>query len=114
MYEHRSAKILPARQFAWRLAWHVALVAAIWAASLLGGMAGYISLGGMSNVDAFLNTSMLLGGMGPVGELPNNATKLFAGWYALYSALVLIVSATILTAPVAHRFLHRLHAEKPK
>jgi hypothetical protein len=52
---------------------------------------------------------MLLGGMGPVGDLPTDAAKIFAGLYALYAGLVFIASATILIAPVAHRVLHKLH-----
>jgi hypothetical protein len=52
---------------------------------------------------------MLLGGMGPVGDLPSDSAKIFAGVYALYAGLVFIASATILIAPVAHRVLHKLH-----
>jgi hypothetical protein len=55
---------------------------------------------------------MLLGGMGPVGDLPNDASKVFAGLYALYAGLVFIASAGILVAPVAHRVLHSLHVDE--
>lgn len=65
----------------------------------------------MDWIDAFLNTAMLLGGMGPVGDLPTSAAKIFAGCYALYAGLVFIASAGILVAPVAHRILHKLHME---
>jgi hypothetical protein len=37
---------------------------------------------------------------------------LFAGFYALYSGIVFIAVASILVAPVAHRVLHRLKADK--
>jgi hypothetical protein len=74
-------------------------------------MIGYRSVAGMAWVDAFLNASMLLGGMGPVGELQTAGAKIFAGLYALYSGLVFIASAGILTAPIAHRILHKLHVE---
>ena len=72
-------------------------------------MAGYIWIAGQSPVDAFLNAAMLLGGMGPVGELPSDAAKIFAGCYALYAGIVFIASAGVLIAPVAHRVLHKLH-----
>lgn len=75
-------------------------------------MAGYMVLAHMSVVDAFLNSAMLLGGMGPVGDLPNDASKIFAGVYALYAGIVFIASAGILVAPVAHRVLHRMHLER--
>jgi len=108
MYEHHTAKLLTPRQFAGRMARHLGLVTALVVVSLAVGMAGYMTLARMNTVDAFLNSAMLLGGMGPVGDLPTDAAKIFAGCYALYAGLVLIASATILFAPVVHRVLHRL------
>jgi hypothetical protein len=112
VYENHSARLLTRRQFARRLARHFASAAALVAVSLVAGMAGYIQLAHESWVDAFLNAAMLLGGMGPVGELPNDSSKIFAGIYALYAGLVFIASATLLIAPVAHRIMHRLHLDK--
>ncbi len=114
MYEKHTARLLPRRQFVGRMARHVLLVLALVAVSLAIGMAGYVSLAGMSRVDAFLNSAMLLGGMGPVGDLHTDTAKVFAGCYALYAGLVFIASATILIAPVAHRVLHRLHLSDAK
>ena len=114
MYEPHTARLLTRGQFIRRLIGHVSLVAAVVVASLLVGMAGYVWIAGMSWVDAFLNPSMLLGGMGPVGNLPTTASKIFAGLYALYAGLVFIASAGILIAPVAHRVLHKLHMEGAK
>lgn len=91
---------------------HFGAVVALVLVSLAAGMVGYMGLGRMSAVDAFLNSCMLLGGMGPVGELPTDAAKIFAGCFALYAGLVFIASATILIAPVAHRVLHVLHLSK--
>src|SRR5437764_13984397 len=111
MYEHHSIKVLPLPQFIWRLTGHVGLVALLVTLSLGGGMIGYRYLAPMPWVDAFLNSSMLLGGMGPVGELTNDRAKIFAGLYALYAGLIFIVSASIVMAPVVHRVLHVVHAE---
>lgn len=111
VYEHRTARLIPFRQFLRRLLNHVGLVAAVVVLSLAIGMAGYMGLARMTWVDAFMNASMLLGGMGPVGELPNDAAKIFAGFYALYAGLVFIVSAGVLLAPIVHRIVHRLHAD---
>jgi hypothetical protein len=110
MYESRSTKLLPLRQFLWRVARHSAAALALVLGSLLVGMAGYMHWAHMNRVDAFLNSAMLLGGMGPVGELSSDAAKIFAGCYALYAGLVFIASAGIIIAPVAHRIVHRLHA----
>ncbi|MCA3163505.1 MAG: hypothetical protein ING17_03455 [Burkholderiales bacterium] len=52
---------------------------------------------------------MILGGMGPVSELSTEAGKWFAGCYALYSGLFVVVVAAIVLAPVVHRLLHKFH-----
>jgi hypothetical protein len=79
------------------------------AVSLLVGMAGYHLLEHLGWVDAFLNASMLLGGMGPVDAPKSSGGKLFAGLYALYCGLAVLAVAGIVLAPVVHRFLHRFH-----
>jgi hypothetical protein len=38
--------------------------------------------------------------------------KLFAGSYALYSGLALIMATGILFAPLVHRLLHQFHLEE--
>src|SRR5262245_41578588 len=110
-YESRTQPMLSPAQFSLRLASHLAGVSAIIVGSLLAGMAGYHWFAAMSWTDSFLNASMLLGGMGPVGDLPNRGAKIFAGLYALYAGLMFIVSIGIIIAPVAHRILHRLHVD---
>jgi hypothetical protein len=112
MYEARSKPVLPPRQFLRRQLRHTAVAGVLIGVSLVIGMAGYMGLAGMSAIDAFLNAAMLLGGMGPVGDLPNARSKLFAGVFALYAGVIFIVAAGILVAPAAHRILHRLHAEE--
>ena len=77
--------------------------------SLAIGMLGYARFERLSWLDAFLNAAMLLGGMGPVDPPRTDGGKLFAGLYALYSGLVLLVLAGIVLAPVVHRILHRFH-----
>ena len=100
--------------FARRLGLHMAAAVALLAASLGIGMLGYRALEGLSWLDAFLNTAMLLGGMGPV-DLPKTAGgKLFAGFYALYAGLVFIATAALVLSPVLHRVLHRFHWDEAK
>ena len=77
--------------------------------SLAGGMAGYMALEDLSPLDAFLNASMLLGGMGPVNTPKTDLGKLFAGCYALYAGLVFIVTAALIFTPLIHRVLHQFH-----
>lgn len=72
-------------------------------------MIGYVSLEKLSWIDAFLNSAMLLGGMGPVNPPQTTSGKLFAGLYALYAGLVFIVTAALVFTPILHRVMHHLH-----
>ena len=109
MYERRSDPIASRAQFTARMLRHLAAALAFVAVSLFIGIAGYHYLEQMPWLDAFLDASMILGGMGPVRPPETSAGKLFAGLYALYSGLVVLVAAGILLAPIAHRILHRIH-----
>ncbi|SRR5258706_6670373 len=109
MYEHRADKLLPGRLFARRLSLHAAAAFALVLFSLAIGMAGYMVFEHLPWRDAFLNSAMLLGGMGPVDALKTDGGKLFAGCYALYAGLVFLVSVSVVLAPVLHRLLHRFH-----
>ncbi|MBS0375390.1 MAG: hypothetical protein JSR73_12500 [Proteobacteria bacterium] len=111
MYEKRSDRLAPPRVFLRRLARHAALTLALIAVSLAAGMLGYHALEHLGWTDAYLNAAMLLGGMGPVDPPRTEAGKLFAGTYALYCGLVVIVAAGILLAPFLHRLMHRFHLE---
>ena len=77
-------------------------------------MVGYHFLEGMAWIDAFVNASMILSGMGPVGQLETSGGKLFAGLYALYSGLAFILATGIVFAPIVHRMVHRFHLEEDK
>src|ERR1044072_5021818 len=113
-YEHHTQPLLSRRAFFIRWARHGVWAFALIVLSLLIGMIGYRTFAGCGWVDAFLNASMLLGGMGPVGELPTTSAKLFAGAYALYSGIVFLAIAALLLTPVFHRLLHRFHLEQSK
>jgi hypothetical protein len=80
--------------------------------SVFVGMTGYEYFEHLPWRDAFLNSAMLLGGMGPVDPLKTPAGKLFAGFYALYAGIVFIGTATVLLAPVLHRILHTFHCDE--
>jgi hypothetical protein len=114
LFEHRTQPPLPRRQFIRRLAQSGGIALAVIGGSLLIGMAGYHLLEGLSWIDAFLNAAMLLGGMGPVNAPLSYGGKLFAGFYALYCGLVVILIAGVLLAPAAHRLLHKFHFQRDK
>jgi hypothetical protein len=114
VFEHRLSPLLPLPEFRARLAKMAALGFALIAASLAVGMLGYHYIAGQTWTDSYLNAAMILSGMGPIGDLKSAGAKIFAGTYALYSGLALILIAGIILSPVVHRFLHKFHLEADK
>jgi hypothetical protein len=112
MYESLKRPLLAPGLFLRRMARHGAFALGVLAVSLLVGMAGYAGFEHLGWTDAFLNASMILGGMGPVDLPKTEGGKLFAGAYALFSGLVFLGAASIVIAPLAHRMLHRFHWEE--
>ena len=108
-YESRTERLLPRRRFVRRLLLHAAVSAGLVLVSLAIGIAGYAYFEGLAWRDGFLNSAMLLGGMGPVDAPKTDAGKLFAGLYALYAGLVFIVTVGVALAPILHRMLHKFH-----
>jgi hypothetical protein len=111
MYEHRRQPLLSRPAFTRRLARHGQISLLLVLGSLAIGTLGFHLLSGQLWIDALLNSAMLLGGMGPVGDLGPTVGKLFASFYALYAGLVFLVVAGLLFVPVFHRVLHRFHLE---
>ena len=111
MYEHRSQPLLPRRLFIRRMFRHGVVAACLVFVSLGLGVVGYRVTEGFSWLDALLNASMILGGMGPVNELHTAAGKFFASAYALFSGVAFLATIGILVVPLAHRLLHSLHVE---
>jgi hypothetical protein len=114
MRESRFNPMQPRREFARRLLRSFAFGGGLVVFSLTIGMLGYHGFEDLSWLDAFLNASMIMSGMGPVAVIKTDAGKLFAGCYALYCGLALITAAAIILTPVAHRFFHRFHLEDEK
>ena len=93
---------------------HLVLSLGVLAFSLGLGMWGYEHYEHLPWRDAFLNSAMLLGGMGPVRVELSEPGKLFAGLYALYCGLVVIAVTGLLLAPGIHHLMHQVHWEEPK
>ena len=111
MFERKHEPVISRRRFYSRLGRSIGVGACLLGFSLGTGMIGYHLLEDMSWIDAFLNASMIMSGMGPVATLKTDAGKLFAGLYALYCGMALITAAAIILSPVVHRFFHRFHVE---
>ncbi len=111
MYEHQTQPLLPRRLFIARLVKHFAVSFFLFFVSLGIGVLGYRIFEGFSWLDALLNASMILGGMGPVNPLSTVSGKVFASFYALFSGVIFLAGASIIIAPVAHRIIHRFQLQ---
>jgi sterol desaturase/sphingolipid hydroxylase (fatty acid hydroxylase superfamily) len=111
-YEKKRDRLLSRSAFTRRLAFNGILALAVVAAALAVGMTGYMALGGLGVIDAFLNAAMILSGMGPVASLEGrDAAKIFAGLYAIICGLLIFGVAGLMLAPVLHRILHSFHLQ---
>lgn len=109
MFPLHHVPLASRRVFVGRLVRSLALSCLLVAVSLGAGVTGYHWIGGLEWVDAFLNASMILGGMGPVNPLETRAAKIFAAFYALFSGLVFVGATGLVLAPILHRMLHKFH-----
>lgn len=113
MYEHRTHRLLAWRDFLRRAARHFLWGVLILTCAVGLGTLGYHALGQLEWIDAFLNASMILGGMGPVDRMETTAAKVFAALDALFSGLVFVGLIGIVLAPWIHRLFHWMHLEEP-
>ncbi len=91
---------------------HVGVAVLLIGACLGIGVLGYRYFQDLGWLDALLNASMILTGMGPVDKPECPAAKLFASAYAIFSGVAFITGAGIGFAPLAHRLLHRFHLDE--
>jgi hypothetical protein len=110
-FESKSQPLLTHRQFARRMALYAFFALGFLCKSLGIGTIGYANFADLPIVDAFLNASMILTGMGPVDKMETTAGKLFAGIYAIYSGVAFLTFCGVLFTPVYHRFMHKFHLE---
>jgi hypothetical protein len=109
MYEKKGDKLLTWPRFLRRLALSSLLAFGIVSIAMAAGVVGYHCIAGLNWVDAVLNASMILAGMGPVDPMTGTAAKLFASAYALFSGVVFLSAVAVVVAPIFHRILHKFH-----
>ena len=110
--EGKYQPLAPLRVFYSRLAKAFLATLGVIAFSLTMGAAGYHYFGHMGWLDAWLNASMILTGMGPVTPMETPEGKMFSIFYCLYSGIAFLTLVAILMAPIYHRFLHRFNLDE--
>ena len=111
MYEKRKHPLATKKIYIQRLSRSFMLASVFMVGSLLLGVAGYHFIGNLPWIDSLVNASMILGGMGPVDVIKNDAGKVFTSFYALYSGVSFLTAFSILMAPALHRVLHKFHLD---
>ena len=109
--ESKTGELLPREAFWLRVLWYALFGGLFLVLSLGIGTLGYHELGRLGWVDAFLNASMILTGMGPVDKLETDAAKIFASLYAVFSGVSFLTFCGVLFTPFYHRFMHRFHLD---
>jgi hypothetical protein len=112
MNKARRVPLLSRQEFARRMLLHAVVAAAVIAVALSIGVTGYHITQGLALIDALLEASMILSGMGPIHEPTTTAAKLFAAGYALFSGVILLGLAALILAPVMHLVLHQFHLDE--
>ena len=109
MFENKSDSLAPKHVFVTRVVSSFLIAFAVVGVSLSLGTMGYHVFGELEWIDALLNASMILAGMGPVDPMNSVGGKLFATFYCLFSGIVFLTLMAIILAPIYHRFLHNFH-----
>jgi hypothetical protein len=97
--------------FLWRVFKFAVFAISLLALALGFGVWGYHHFAGLPWVNAFMNASMILGGMGAVDLMPDDAAKIFASFYALMAGALYPVLAALVLYPIVHRMMNILHVQ---
>jgi len=108
-FEHHSKPVLPFAKFLVRVTRYTFFAIVLMSISLGIGVLGYHYINTLSWLDAILNASMILTGMGPVDPMKNDAAKWFASFYSIFSGVVFLSTVAVFLSPIVHRFLHKMH-----
>lgn len=111
MFERKTERLLPFPRFIGRMVLTLLLGLGIVSVALMIGVLGYHYIAGLTWIDAILNASMILTGMGPVATLTGTAPKLFASAYALFSGVVFLSAVGVVLSPLFHRMIHKFHLD---
>ncbi len=111
MYETKHQAILPKTQFYKRIIGHCIIALLLIAGSVCIGVLGFMFFEGMAWHDALMHALFLLAGLGTITVPVSVSGKLFLAVYGLYAGLVFVAALGVIFAPVAHRILHTFHLD---
>lgn len=111
-FEHKTSPLLGTNLFIFRQIRFLLYALGFLFFSLGIGIVGYRFFCNLDWIDALLNASMILTGMGPVTFPQTISGKIFASMYAIYSGVAFLTSVGLLFSPIIHRILHKMNIDE--
>ena len=112
MFEHHRSPLLPFGSFRYRVIKSILLGIFCLLLTISIGMIGFHHFEEISWLEAYLEASMIYGGMGTVFHIETWQGKVFGGTYAILCPFMLFTSISIFFLPLLHRFLHKFHLQQ--
>lgn len=112
MYETKKQKVLSNRDFVWRLLWHVIVALLLIIFTLVVGAIGHIVFEDVDFHHAFLNTALIVGGIGTTVVPQSVAGQLFFSLFGMFVGLLFAAVVGVVLAPLIHRIVHRMHIDE--
>lgn len=111
MYEKKKEQVISRKEFIWRLVWHVVAAVLLIIITLAIGTIGHIYFEDIDLHDAFLNTALITGGIGPTVLPESVAGKLFFSAFGIFVGLLFAALVGVALAPILHRIVHKMHLD---
>jgi len=112
MYESKDQALVPTHRFLKRMLLHVLCALLLVVVTLLIGVLGHMWLEPVSWHDAFLNSALIVSGIGPYLVPHSVAGKVFFAFYGIFVGLTFMALLGLTLAPLAHRLIHKFHLDE--
>ena len=109
MYETKTQPVVPTHRFLQRMVLHVLYALLLVCVALLIGALGHMWFEPVSWHDAFLNSALILSGIGPYLVPESVGGKVFFAFYGIFVGLAFMAMLGLTLAPIAHRMIHKFH-----
>lgn len=111
MYEKKKEILLSRKKFFLRLTWHLLAALLLIIITLTIGALGHVYFEDIPLHDAFLNTALIVGGIGTTVLPASVAGKLFFAAYGIFVGLIFAAVIGVSLAPIIHRIVHHMHLD---
>lgn len=111
MFEHYRQPLLPKEKFFLRLGGSIVISLTLLITTIALGTIIFHFAEKLFWLDAYLNSVMIMTGVGTVGQITTAFGKIFTGIYSIISTFVFFAILAIIATPLLHRLLHRFHLD---